>query len=57
MLAAGAWSKDIAANIGLTLPMRVIKHNYLVSEVIDDPVLPSLPNVRLVDDSFYLKVC
>ena len=35
-MAAGAWSKDIAAQLGLRLPMRVIKHNYLISDVIDE---------------------
>ena len=59
VLAAGAWSKDIASKIGVDLPMRVIRHNYLVSEVINDKALqnlPNLPNVRMFDDSFYMKV-
>ena len=56
VLAAGAWSKDLAHKLGVELPMRVIRHNYLVSEVIDDPGLPNLPNTRMFDDSFYMKV-
>ena len=56
VLAAGAWSKDLARKLGVELPMRVIRHNYLVSEVIDDPGLPDLPNTRMFDDSFYMKV-
>lgn len=56
VLAAGAWSKMLADKIGVTIPLRVTKHNYLVSEIIDDPEFSKLPNVRFTDEQVYLKV-
>ena len=54
VLAAGAWSKMLAERIGLTIPLKVIKHNYLVTEII--PGVSNLPNVRYYDGGIYLKV-
>ena len=54
ILAAGAWSKMVADTIGVTLPIKVIKHNYLVTDII--PGMSKLPNVRYADGSVYLKV-
>ena len=54
ILAAGAWSKMLAERIGVTIPLKVIKHNYLVTEII--PGVSNLPNVRYYDGGIYLKV-
>ena len=54
VLAAGAWSKMLAERIGVTIPLKVIKHNYLVTEII--PGVSNLPNVRYYDGGIYLKV-
>ena len=53
-MAAGAWSKMLAERIGVTIPLKVIKHNYLVTEII--PGVSNLPNVRYYDGGIYLKV-
>ena len=54
VLAAGAWSKMIVEKIGINLPIRVIKHNYVVTDII--PGMSKFPNVRYNDGSVYLKV-
>ena len=54
VLAAGAWSKMVAEKIGITIPLKVIKHNYLVTDIF--PGISMFPNVRYTDGSVYLKV-
>ena len=44
----------LAERIGVTIPLKVIKHNYLVTEII--PGVSNLPNVRYYDGGIYLKV-
>ena len=54
VLAAGAWSRDLAKKIGVEIPTMVNKHSYIVSDVI--PGISSYPNVRFYDHSLYFKV-
>ena len=44
----------VAEKIGVNLPLKVIKHNYLVTDII--PGMSKFPNVRYSDGSVYLKV-
>ena len=54
VLATGAWSKDIAKKLNVSLPTRVTEHSYVVSDVI--PGIRTYPNVRHYDHSIYFKV-
>ena len=54
VLAAGAWSRDLAKKIGVEIPTMVNKHSYVVSDII--PGISSYPNVRYFDESIYFKV-
>ena len=54
VLAAGAWSRDLAKKIGIEIPTMVNKHSYVVSDII--PGISSYPNVRYFDESIYFKV-
>lgn len=44
----------MAAKVNVTLPLRVVKHSYVVTDVI--PQLEGKPNVRWPDKAVYLKV-
>ena len=44
----------IAEKMGVTIPLKVIKHNYIVTDVM--PGISKLPNIRYTDGSIYLKV-
>lgn len=53
-LCTGAWSKDLAATVGLALPMQAVEHMYVVTEPM--PKLPSpIPVLRDMDAGFYVK--
>ena len=54
VLAAGAWSRDLAKKIGVEIPTMVNKHSYIISDII--PGISSYPNVRFYDHSIYFKV-
>lgn len=54
VLCAGAWSKHIADDIGLALPLQPVEHMYIVTEPI--PGLPNpFPVVRDLDTGIYVK--
>lgn len=44
----------MAEKIGVCIPLRVIKHNYVVTDIM--PGISKYPNVRYTDGSVYLKV-
>jgi 4-methylaminobutanoate oxidase (formaldehyde-forming) len=54
VLCAGAWSKKLADEAGVALPLQAVEHMYIVTEPI-----PSLPNpfpvVRDLDTGIYVK--
>jgi len=52
--ACGAWANGLAELAGVRLPLRAMKHAYVVTEGIEG-VNPSLPNVRDHDLSVYFK--
>jgi len=51
---AGAWANRIADMAQVTLPLRAMKHAYIVTEAIEG-VHPGLPNMRDHDLSIYFK--
>jgi glycine cleavage system aminomethyltransferase T/glycine/D-amino acid oxidase-like deaminating enzyme len=53
ILAAGAWSKPLAASAGLMLPLQAVEHMYIVTEPKDD--FQHFPVLRDLDRGFYVK--
>lgn len=54
VIAAGMWSRELAAKIGVSLPLHAAEHFYIVTEPIKD--LPrDLPVLRVPDESAYVK--
>jgi len=54
VLAAGMWSRDIAATVGITVPLHACEHFYIVTEPFDG-VTPDLPVLRDYDAQAYYK--
>ena len=68
VLASGSWSKALGQEArlslgifpcagdeaGSSLPMVTSEHSYIVTDII--PALGSMPNIRVPEDSVYLKV-
>ncbi|MEM7237119.1 MAG: FAD-dependent oxidoreductase [Pseudomonadota bacterium] len=54
ILCAGAWSRALAATVGVSLPLQAVEHMYVVTEP-----LPHLPNpfpvIRDLDTGIYIK--
>ena len=54
VLCAGAWSKKLADDVGIALPLQAVQHMYIVTEP-----MPGLPNpfpvVRDLDRGIYVK--
>ncbi|WP_421696230.1 GcvT family protein [Aestuariivirga sp.] len=54
VLCAGAWSKRLADDVGVALPLQAVEHMYIVTEP-----MPGLPNpfpvVRDLDTGIYVK--
>ncbi|MFT6916687.1 MAG: glycine cleavage system aminomethyltransferase T/glycine [Motiliproteus sp.] len=53
VLAGGLWSRDIAANIGVDLPLYACEHYYVVTEEMDG--LTKRPVLRDFDKGVYFK--
>ena len=54
VLAAGMWSRDIAAQVGVSIPLHAAEHFYIVTETIAG--LPkNLPVLRVPDECAYYK--
>lgn len=51
---AGQWSRDLAATVGVNVPLVPVQHQYMVSEPIDG-VAPTLPTLRDPDRLTYFK--
>ncbi|XP_075228013.1 sarcosine dehydrogenase [Lycorma delicatula] len=51
---SGAWSDEVAKLAGLSLPLTILKHAYVVSESM--PGVVGLPNVRDMDSSIYIRI-
>jgi 4-methylaminobutanoate oxidase (formaldehyde-forming) len=54
VLAAGAWSRDLAASVGVPVPLQAVEHMYVVTEPIADLRRP-YPIVRDLDGGIYIK--
>lgn len=54
VLAAGLWSRDLAATAGVRIPLYAAEHVHVRSNPIDGAV-PTLPVLRDVDNSYYIR--
>lgn len=54
VLCAGAWSKRLATQAGVALPLQAVEHMYIVTEPIDGLANP-FPVVRDLDSGIYVK--
>jgi glycine/D-amino acid oxidase-like deaminating enzyme/glycine cleavage system aminomethyltransferase T len=54
VLAAGMWSREFAAQYGVSLPLQAAEHFYAVTENIDG-LQRSMPFIRVPDESTYYK--
>ncbi len=54
VLAAGLWSRDLARTAGANLPLYAAEHVHVRTGVIDG-VVPTLPVLRDLDSSYYLR--
>ena len=54
--AAGAWTRSVAADAGIRLPLVTVRHQLYVTEPIPG-VLPLQPIVRLIEASVYVRYC
>ncbi len=54
VLCAGAWSKKLADDIGVALPLQAVEHMYIVTEPIPGLANP-FPVVRDLDTGIYVK--
>ncbi len=54
VLAAGMWTREIAATVGVVVPLHACEHFYIVTEPFDG-VTPDLPVVRDYDAWAYYK--
>lgn len=56
ILAAGMWSRELGAKLGLTIPACAVEHQYIVTEPLPDPQLvSSLPQLRDPERLVYYK--
>ncbi|NLD05683.1 MAG: FAD-binding oxidoreductase [Synergistaceae bacterium] len=54
LLAAGAWTKELALTVGVDIPVYPERHNLLVSEPVE---VFECPMVLCMDDGAYFKQC
>ncbi|MFN3936984.1 MAG: FAD-dependent oxidoreductase [Gemmobacter sp.] len=54
VLCAGQWTRDLAATVGVAVPLVSVEHQYLITERIDG-VTPDLPTLRDPDRLTYWK--
>ncbi|MEQ9360071.1 MAG: FAD-binding oxidoreductase, partial [Rhodospirillales bacterium] len=55
VLATGMWSRDMAAQVGVTLPLHACEHFYIVTEPFAG-MTPDLPVLRVYEECAYSKV-
>ena len=56
IICAGGWSRTLAATAGVRLPIKVNKHSYILTDIVDELRDKILPNTRVFDDATYFKV-
>ncbi|MGI9405390.1 MAG: GcvT family protein [Hyphomicrobiaceae bacterium] len=54
VVCAGAWSHELAADAGISIPLQAVEHMYVVSEPLSDAPLP-FPVLRDLDSRIYIK--
>ena len=54
VLACGMWTRDVAASIGITVPLQAAEHMYIVTEPMEG-VPANLPVLRDYDARIYIK--
>ncbi len=54
VLCAGAWSRPLAENVGIALPLQAVEHMYVVTDPIPDLPDP-MPVIRDMDTGIYIK--
>jgi glycine/D-amino acid oxidase-like deaminating enzyme len=54
--AAGAWTRQVAAASGITIPLLPTRHQLFVTEPVDG-VRADLPIVRIMDAAVYVRPC
>ncbi len=54
VIATGAWSRELAAGVGVALPLQAVEHMYVVTEPMPDLPNP-FPVIRDLDRGIYLK--
>ena len=54
VVCAGQWSRDLAASVGVNVPLVSVQHQYVVTEPIEG-VTPDLPTLRDPDRLTYYK--
>ncbi len=54
VIATGAWSRELAASVGVALPLQAVEHMYVVTENIPDLPNP-FPVIRDLDRGIYIK--
>jgi len=54
VIAGGMWSRDLAADIGVSLPLHAAEHFYIVTEPMPE-LTPDLPVMFLGDECSYYK--
>ena len=54
VMAAGMWTRQLAATAGINIPLQACEHFYIVTEPIED-VKPGAPTVRDPDNYTYFK--
>ncbi len=58
VLCAGAWSRELAARAGVSLPLQAVEHMYIVTEPVEElhgPLPSPLPVIRDLDTGIYIK--
>ena len=54
VLAAGMWSRELAASVGVSVPLHAAEHFYIVTEPIEG-LAKNLPVLRVPDECAYYK--
>ncbi len=54
VLSAGMWSRDLAADVGVSVPLHAAEHFYIVTEPIEG-LAKDLPVLRVPDECAYFK--
>ncbi|WP_282152318.1 GcvT family protein [Ruegeria atlantica] len=54
VIATGAWSRELAASVGVALPLQSVEHMYVVTEPMPDLPNP-FPVIRDLDRGIYIK--